>query len=555
MAFTEALYQLASHPLRNYPGPFLAKFIDAYGGYHAVKKRLHLATYDGHRKYGPVFRPAPNRLVFNTVAAYNGENFHWKPCERLGLAVLTIVPDFYLNPSTNKAQIYRHSQFNPQHNIFGSLDKERHRQKRKVYGRMLSERSLRIFEPTMIGEIETFLNQLVGSGGEPVNMTPMCECLTADVAGELAFGQPLHTQTETTNRVFPRAMLSMNFLVSLFMTWPALSTTWPLLRRLNQRNGAVFSSVIERIIAARMKLPRDARHDFYSICADSTYSEEEGLGQSELWAEAVFILPAGALFPFPRSSCNVTCMGSGTSWSLMAAFSLTFPLLGGTTLKAALSAVFFYLSHNPDSYRKLATEIRTRFSLGSDIQSGPQLSECKYLRAMIDESMRLSPPFLGTFWREQHASSTEPLVVDGRVIPAGITVGVNLYCLMHNEAYFSDAFSFKPERWLAPEEGEDASGEKEQEAGRATMRKAFAPFSLGEASCLGKGMAYLKISLTLAKTLWCFDFEKAPGELGRVGEGHAGMKDDARRRAGEYRLFDISTADHDGPYLVFRRRA
>ncbi|KAK8045625.1 hypothetical protein PG993_005649 [Apiospora rasikravindrae] len=411
------------------------------------------------------------------------------------------VVDIYLNPSTNKAQIYRHSQFNPQHNIFGTLDKERHRQKRKVYGRMLSERSLRIFEPTMIGEIETFLGQLAGAGGEPVNMTPLCERLAADVAGELAFGQPLHTQTETTNRVFPRAMLSMNFLVSLFMTWPVLSTTWPLLRRLNQKNGAVFQSVVRKIIAARMNLPRDAKHDFYSICADSTYSEEEGLGQSELWAEAVFILPAGSR----------------------------------DYLESGTECHFLYLSHNPDSYRKLATEIRSIFSSGGDIQSGPQLSECKYLRAAIDESMRLSPPFLGTFWREQPASSaTEPFIVDGRVIPAGVTVGVNPYCLMHNEAYFPDAFSFKPERWLAPEEDgeDDASGENEQEA----------------------GMAYLEISLTLAKTFWCFDFEKMPGELSRVGEGHPGLKDDARRKAGEYQLFDISTADHDGPYLVFRRR-
>ncbi|KAK8872355.1 cytochrome P450 [Apiospora arundinis] len=241
---------------------------------------------------------------------------------------------------------------------------------------------------------------------------PLCERLTADIAGELAFGQPLHTQTETTNRVVPRAMLSMNFLVSLFMTWPTLSTTWPLLRRLNQRNGAVFSTVVCQIITAHMKLPQDAKHDFYSICVDSTCSEEEGLGQSELWAEAIFMLPA------------------------------------------------------------------------------------------------------------------EPFVADGHVTPADITVGVNSYCLMHKEAYFTDTSSFKLEIWLAPEEdGEhDASGGKEQgqEASRATMRKA---------NCLGKGMAYLEISLTLAKTLWRFDFEKAPGELGRVDEGHPGIKDHSRSRA------------------------
>ncbi|KAK8084238.1 hypothetical protein PG997_005509 [Apiospora hydei] len=500
MAVTEAL---------NYPGPFLAKFTDAYGGgYHAVKKRLHLATYDGHHKY-----------------------------------------DIYLNPSTNKAQIYRHSQFNPQHNIFGTLDKERHRQKRKVYGRMLSERSLRVFEPTMTGEIDTFLDQLAGSGrgGEPVNMTPLCERLTADVAGELAFGQPLRTQTETANRVFPRAMLSMNFLVSLFMTWPALSTTWPLLRRLNRKNGAVFQSVVRKIIAARMKLPQDAKHDFYSICADSTYSEEEeGLGQSELWAEAVFIIPAGALFP-------------------------PFPFLTRWDHLESRPERHFLL---PVAQPRLVPQARDRDP--DEVLLGKrhtQRSGAFRVQIPARRDRRVPAPVAAlprdlTFWREQQAPFTEPpLVVDGRVIPAGVAVGVNPYCLMHNEAYFPDAFRFQPERWLAPEpeegEHEDANGgEKEQEqeqkqaqkASRATMRKVFAPFSLGEASCLGKGMAYLEISLTVAKTLWRFDFEKAPGELGQVEEGRPGMKDGARRRAGEYQLFDISTADHDGPYLVFRRR-
>lgn len=46
--------QLLLHPLRKFPGPFLAKFTDGYIGYQAARKRLHLATYDDHAKYGTV---------------------------------------------------------------------------------------------------------------------------------------------------------------------------------------------------------------------------------------------------------------------------------------------------------------------------------------------------------------------------------------------------------------------------------------------------------------------------------------------------------------------
>lgn len=116
----------------------------------------------------------------------------------------------------HKSSIYELTQFNPEKNIFGTLDKERHRKKRKIYGKILSERSLRTFEPTMSAEIHIFLRQLLRSGSKAVNMSPLCERLAADIAGHLAFGQPLHTQTDTTNRLFPRAMTSMNAVVSLF---------------------------------------------------------------------------------------------------------------------------------------------------------------------------------------------------------------------------------------------------------------------------------------------------------------------------------------------------
>lgn len=60
--------QLLLHPLRKYPGPFLAKFTDGYIGYHAMLKRLHLATYDGLTKYG--------KLLDLKTIAWTGSNLH-----------------------------------------------------------------------------------------------------------------------------------------------------------------------------------------------------------------------------------------------------------------------------------------------------------------------------------------------------------------------------------------------------------------------------------------------------------------------------------------------
>lgn len=220
-------------------------------------------------------------------------------------------------------------------------------------------------------------------------------------------------------------------------------------------------------------------------------------------------------------------------------------VIGGTTTSTNMSALFFYLSRNPSSYQTLATEIRSKFNSASEIRAGAQLSSCKYLRAYIDEALRMSPPTLTPLWRQQDAkdSSGQPFIVDGHVIPRGTQVAVSLYSLLHNEDYFPDAFTFNPERWL---DVNPASGE-------GNMRKAFVPFLVGDRSCAGKAMAYLETSLTFARTLWYFDFEAAAGAAGEVGAGKPGRVDGRGRRE-EYQLDDIFVATHRGPNLVFRRR-
>lgn len=85
-------YRLLLHPLKNYPGPQLAKISDTYNTYHSARKSLHLATRQAHLEYGelldmkvpllkilttrltkgPVIRLGPNKLVFNTVQALHG---------------------------------------------------------------------------------------------------------------------------------------------------------------------------------------------------------------------------------------------------------------------------------------------------------------------------------------------------------------------------------------------------------------------------------------------------------------------------------------------------
>lgn len=156
----------------------------------------------------------------------------------------------------------------------------------------------------------------------------------------------------------------------------------------------------------------------------------------------------------------------------------------------------------------------------------------------------MSPPISGTPWREFPTTDRgiEPLVVDGHIIPRGTQLGVSTYTLQHNEKYFPDPFAFRPERWIP---SDDVPKEEVERA-----QYAFAAFSLGARGCAGKTMAYLEAGLVIAKTLWYFDFERAPGKLGDVG-----ATTPAGSNGGdEFRLYNTFTAVHYGPNLIFHPR-
>lgn len=219
--------------------------------------------------------------------------------------------------------------------------------------------------------------------------------------------------------------------------------------------------------------------------------------------------------------------------------------LGAFSTSAGICALFFYLAHNKRCYERLAEEIRSTFSSPADIRGGPQLSNCHYLRACIDEALRIAPPVPGTLWRELAPDEKQtPLIIDGHVIPPDTQVGVNIYTLHHNEKYFPDPYVFRPERWMPSETPKPQLD---------LMNEAFTPFSVGYRGCAGKAMAYLETSLVVAKSLWYFDFQRAPGPLGDVGGGIPG-RTDGRGRRDEYQLYDVIAGEHDGPYLLFTPR-
>lgn len=235
--------------------------------------------------------------------------------------------------------------------------------------------------------------------------------------------------------------------------------------------------------------------------------------------------------------------GNGFSMDELWGESNLLIIAGSDTTSTAMAGTFFYLAHNPSALQKVAQEIRDTFSDVEDIVSGPKLSGCTYLRACIDETMRMTPPVAGALPRKVLPGGID---IDGHHIPAGVDVGVPHYAIHHNPDYYPRPFDYNPERWLS-DAAVNPLHEKLPDA-----HSAFCPFSIGPRGCIGKGLAYVELSVTIARVLYLYDLRLAPGMT--LGGGNKDLEV-GRTNPEEYQIEDRFASMKDGPVLQFRARS
>lgn len=468
------IYQVFFHPLAAYPGPLVAKFTDLYSLYHSWAGDRHVDFLNQHAIYGPVFRYGPNRLSFNTHTA------------------LHIIHGTKAN--IRKADFYHGFDSPSGANLLGTISKVEHSRKRRILAFAFSDKAINSMEQYMLANIRLFCEKLA-STTEPLNISQWCTYLAGDILGDLAFGKSFEALTTPTNRgSLETISKSGKFLL---VTGAAYNIRHSIISKILFRdllNGRLehWKFATERAIQ-RTRMSSSDRKDFYHYLMEAKNPDtDEKYSPQETWVEAHTLVAAGS-----------------------------------DTTSLVLSATFFYLSRNPSVLRKVQKEVRETFK-GQDveaIQSGPQLNSCRYLRACLDESMRMTPPVPGILPRLVLPGG---IVIDDHIIPEGVEVGTPHYALFHNPAYFPDSFSYRPERWILPE---DACGE--EIAAFELANRAFAPFSIGTRNCIGKNMAVMEMMTTMARVLKCFEFEGS-GELG-----------------GEYVVKDHFVCEKDGPMLSF----
>ncbi len=162
---------------------------------------------------------------------------------------------------------------------------------------------------------------------------------------------------------------------------------------------------------------------------------------------------------------------------------------GSDTTAIAMNNAMFQLLKHPQCLKKLREELDTALENDEVVAPYDRIKHLPYLRACLDESLRIIPP---TTFGLPRRTPPEGAPILGDFIPGETSVSISAYVAHRDESVFPDPDTYNPERWL---------GEKGKE-----MQPYFVAFSAGARGCIGRNISYLEQMVLLASLLHRYEF-------------------------------------------------
>jgi cytochrome P450 len=509
---SSVIYNLFFHPLAKTPGPILCRVSILPSFYHAVKGDRHVWIWRNHQIFGDTFRAAPNLVLFNSQRAFT---------------------DIYsARAKTKRSAFYRAWKRNARdlHTIC-CTEPDQHAKKRKALNLAFTEQSLKIAGPLMANHIDRWDELLFGDAAETWspsrNMATWVDYLVFDIIGDLFFGENFKAKEPGENKLkhIPHLIMK-NMKIGYIISKSSLLDLFVFF----QPRG--LHAVQARILHTDMK----AHNSFMWNRIDKRIAAHEAGVQCDRPDMFHFLL--NAVDP-------ETNLPAYTDRQNLFAETRLLVLAGTDTSAGTICGLFFYLAHNARVLAKLTAEIRSTFASVEEIMLGPKLSKCQYLRACIDEALRISPPAPGELPREVLPGGT---TIQGRFYPEGTIVGCAAWSMGLDETVYGDAGVYRPERWIPSLDGHTA----DEETRVRQLKRNFHPFLIGPGDCAGQNVAILELLLVCARTVWRMDIRLAPGDTTGEGRPELGW---GQRNPNHYIVKDQYLCKKDGPVLQFKKRS
>ncbi|KAJ9658389.1 hypothetical protein H2201_007829 [Coniosporium apollinis] len=433
-----------------------------------------------HRKH-PVIRTGPNSLSYGDVRAIKDIYGHNTKCTKDDAYVLTAGTHFHL------ADV---------------IDKGDHARKRKVLSSAYAIKNLENWEHKVADKTERLIAQFdrrctaplpAGHNPTPEDLTvdyrAWTNFFTLDAIADIGLSERLSFLDQGSDRCLAQrgdgSTYEVNFRDCLYETAHKQSLLlwnydwYPVINRLTNiipfygRMGRLardWDGVVLRRATERLKRYQagEKLDDFFQALMEDKNAHPNNLEWGEIVAEVGIMLNAGS-----------------------------------ATTAIAMANVMHQLL-KPE-HRRILQQLREEIDAVLDdddiIAPYDKVKHLPYLRACLDESLRLFPPTPQGLGRK---IPTEGMYVLGDFIPGGTSVSVSAYVAHRQESAFPQGDKFIPERWLG-------------EQGKA-LQPYFLAFSAGARGCIGRNISYLEQMVLLASLLHRYEFALPRGdwEIGRL---------------------------------------
>ncbi|KAM6523532.1 hypothetical protein FSOLCH5_004149 [Fusarium solani] len=179
----------------------------------------------------------------------------------------------------------------------------------------------------------------------------------------------------------------------------------------------------------------------------------------------------------------------GLEWGEIVAEVSIMMNAGSDTTAIAMNNVMYWLLKNPSCMAKLREEIDSVLEPDEVVAPYDKVKHLPYLRACLDESLRITPP---TTFGLPRRTPPEGWNILGDFIPGDTTVSISAYVTHRDPNIFPEPESYVPERWLG-EQGKD-------------LQPYFIAFSAGARGCIGRNISYLEQTVLLASVVHRYEW-------------------------------------------------